>query len=603
MLSTREIARVFVRHVPNFGTAKAKKLCEAYPGQSFFEACITTKPSVLASKVVAMDAPHFDYAFEDVKKKAEAIVFFREKGFSESEVRSIASWSASAIEHYKSNPYVVLPFVSFGKLDRMVLRSGIRANDPRRLRAILQHETHSVVKDGHTLIKLRNLLRNLSRYPAPEQGWKEVIKKEAGEFVVIPRPIRGEQYLQTVGLFELENRLQDFIVEQLKQPVVSVQDVSEAISRFESGAGFNLTDEQRRAVKACSSSAFAILSGGAGVGKTTVLRAIYEATPTSLTIVQVALSGKAALRMSEASSMPAKTIAALLAEQGDSLLVDTLLVIDEASMLDIFTMSRLRKIISHSCRVLLAGDHFQLPPIGPGLVFHKLCESDCAPKALLTKVQRQSDETGIPSLGQSIREHVLSDLPIWNSEIIGVFAVPCGDGDITKETVDIFGELQELFGMDATQIIAPIKDGDGGIVGINENLAGAFGEAVSGSKYAVNDKILCTQNDYQNGLYNGLTGVFDGKMLKTDFGSIELSGAVIPNVDYGFAITVHKSQGSQWKAVIVSVKECYPLDLTLIYTALTRATDLVIFVGDMSATKRAVENGTASSKREVGFLQ
>ncbi|MET0106902.1 MAG: AAA family ATPase [Sedimenticola sp.] len=550
-----------------------------------------------------MKAPHFDFVFEDIRKKSKAIVYFRKKGFSEHEVRAISSWSFKAIEKYETNPYVILPFVSFSKLDRIALRDGVSLTDPRRVRAILQHETHSVVKDGDTLVKLHDLLKKLSHYPSPSKGWMEALKEEAGEFVVIPRPINGVQYLQTAGLFQLERFLEDFIQEQLEQPVGVVENVSEAIARFESGAGFSLTEEQREAVKICSSSAFSILSGGAGVGKTTVLRAIYEATPASLEIVQVALSGKAALRMSEASSMPAKTIAALLAEQGDSLLENSLLVIDEASMLDIFTMSRLRKIISHSCRVLLAGDHFQLPPIGPGLVFHKLCESDYAPKALLTKVQRQSDETGIPSLGKSIREHHLPDLPIWNGEEKGVYAIPCVSGEITKETVDTFVELQEIFGLEGTQVIAPIKEHDGGVFDINRNLAGKFGDAVRGTKYAENDKILCTKNDYKNGLYNGLTGIIDGKMLKTDFGSIELSDAVTPNVEHGFAITVHKSQGSQWKAVIVSVKECYPLDLTLIYTALTRATDLVIFVGDIPAAKKAVRSGAASSKREVGFLQ
>ena len=603
MLSTEEIAREFVKSVPNFGKAKAAKLCLAYPEMTFFSACSTAKPSELVFETVGMEAPHFDFVFEGIRKVAESIVFFREQGFAENETRAISSWDPKAIEHYEGNPYVILPFVGFQKLDRIVLRNGFPRDDPRRLFAVVQHETHSVVGEGHTLVRFESLMAKLTKYPVPSCGWNKVVMEASCQFVVIPRPIDKTQYLQTAGLFNLECLLEDFVRERICQPARVAQDVSNAILRFESATGLRLTEEQCEGVKICSSAPLAVLSGGAGVGKTTVLRAIYEAIPGSLDVVQVALSGKAAARMSEVTGLPAKTIAKLLVEQSNSQLENTLLVVDEASMLDIFTVSRLRKIVSRSCRVLLAGDHFQLPPIGPGLVFHRLCETSVVATSVLTKIQRQSDETGIPRIGESIRKHRLPDLPVWNAEREGVYSIPCNNGEISRTTADTFVALQEFSTLEASQIIAPTKDHDGGVREINKRLAGQFGDAIGGSKFSVNDKLLCTKNDYENGLYNGLTGKFDGRLLITDSGDIELSEQVAAKLEHGFAITVHKSQGSQWKAVIVSVRRTHLLDLTLIYTALTRASDLVIFVGDICAARTAVAKGATSSKREVGFLR
>lgn len=602
MLTTAEIANEFVRYVPGFGRAKAQALCERFSGKDLYSALTRIRPSTLLADVAGVNGIYFDHVFEGLRKKAKVIVRLRELGFDGYDARNIAGWRADVIELFEKNPYVLMPFVGFVKIDRIAARSGVPRDDDRRMKAIIEYTTHSTSNDGHTVISLADLERELRAYTPPEGGWRGRIKKEAESFGIVPRPINGTQYLQTLGLFKIEMFLEAFVETMASRASEDGVDVEQAILRFEGRAGFTLTREQKLAIRICSTSAFAVLSGGAGVGKTTVLRAIYEATPAKYQIVQVALSGKAALRMAQASDLPARTIAALLAEQQDKLLDNALLVIDEASMLDVFTMYRLVKIISHSCRVLLVGDHVQLPPIGPGLVFHRLCEAEVVPKALLTRVQRQEDSTGIPTLGARVRDHELPELQLWNGETQGVFAVPCSEGGITQEVADVFVELEEILGLDAVQIIAPVKDGDGGVIEINQNLAGQFGDRSGVGKFSQNDKILCTANDYRNGLYNGLTGLFDGSVVRTDIGSIELTDEVSPNLDFGFCITVHKSQGSQWRAVIVSVRKCRPLDLTLVYTALTRATELVVFVGDLRAAREAVESGAASSARQVGFL-
>ncbi len=605
MLSSKLIAKAFVKHLPRFGEVAARTLLDDFPDRQLHAQILENGTAhVLGDRLPAMHIHLADHIINDLVKRSEMVAWLTSVGVDKFTAYRIIQWNTDSKALIESNPYFLMPFLGFSKTDKVAQKHfNIAIDDDRRLAALIENTVHSASENGSTLLSLDLLLRRLSATgPEPAKGWISHVKRMVDNKTIIGRPIDGVQYLQTLGHFKMEMAVEDALLTLSNIPVEK-SSVEDAINSFESSVGFSLAPEQKEAVATCSGVRVCVVSGGAGTGKTTVLRAVYDALPEDMEVIQIALAGKASLRMTQATGRPAKTIAALLSEMQGKPIQNAFIVIDESSMIDIYTAFRLFKIIGHSCRVLLLGDHFQLPPIGPGLVFHRLCEKDVLPRVLLTQVQRQADSTGIPSLGSSVRSREFPELKTWNGEQVGVYQIPCAEEDITAEAVAAFTEIADEVGLEETQVIAATKEGNGGVKSINRELSGRYSNNFPLSYgIAEGDKILCTKNVYDEGLYNGLTGICRNSVFVAETGSIPINSVLSEHIEPGFAITVHKSQGSQWKAVIVSAKKTKLLDLTLIYTALTRATDLVLFVGDIESVRKAVNSGPVSKKRQVGLF-
>lgn len=385
---------------------------------------------------------------------------------------------------------------------------------------------------------------------------------------------------------------------------------AEAITSFEEGAGLQLNAGQRQAVNMALHHALSVLTGGAGTGKTTVLQVIHcVAEQVGVQVVQMALSGRAAQRMREATGRAASTIATFRRAAGQGSIdpgSEPLVIIDESSMLDLPLMYSIVRALPVRARLLLVGDPYQLPPIGFGLVFQVLANCPNIPRVELVEVYRQARSSGIPQIAREIRHGIVPRLPVC----AGVSFIEADDRAIMDQILAV-GDTWS--GCNDVQILGVTKRGRSEIRNINSTLhviAAATKPKLEGWGFAEGDPIIYLENDSQKELWNGSLGriesVLNSHGRRSLLCSLDGVRQEIPEedfhrIDLAYAITVHKGQGSQFKRVIVPVVRSRLLDRTLIYTALTRGIEQVVFIGDRAAFDAAVIAPPRSHERQVGF--
>jgi exodeoxyribonuclease V alpha subunit len=396
-------------------------------------------------------------------------------------------------------------------------------------------------------------------------------------------------------------------------------------------AGAGLNERQRQAVQMALSSSVSVLCGSAGTGKTTTLRAILAAARAGFgadyTVYQVALAGRAAKRMAEATGAEAVTVYRFLrderlrqrrAELG-------LLIVDEASMLDLPAVYSLLRAIPASTNLLFVGDPSQLPPIGPGLVFHRMVASRRIPRVELTAIHRHAANSGIPLVGAAIRGGRFPRLPTYDlnePEQPGVFIHRAESDHVATATVRV---LEALAGAPLAtgvrqrdiQILCATRRGPAGAVALNEmierkHIAGGARNARWG--LAIGSKILWAVNDHHRGsraaprsLLNGTLGIVaevndEGLVVHFDDGTSDvLRREDLTKVERGWAVSVHKAQGSAFGHVLMPVTPSRLLDRNLVYTAVTRAVRSVVLIGDELLLRAAVKEVTHTMTRRVGL--
>jgi len=415
--------------------------------------------------------------------------------------------------------------------------------------------------------------------------------------------------------------------------------IEKALISFESTLPFQMTSEQRSAVIQAVKSPVSVISGGAGTGKTTILLAllsIYDQIAPGLAQYQVALSGRAAQRMSEATNREAMTIAKFINDhigEGKRTLEDhLLLIVDEASMVDLLSAYRMVGILPYSTRIILVGDVAQLPPVGAGLIFHAAMNSDL-PVFELTQVKRQGQDSGIHKLATAIRNaESISDLLnsdsgdtkyISDASKDAVVEEFMGTFDVDPETIDSLSDIN----LDDLIVLTPTNKGPMGVKAINTLIQSQFDpsreelrfknfiqETITwitpkGSRLKLGDRIMITANDYDANIRNGdlgtLVEVFT-KINEGDYGTIEVNGqriaitdSIIEKLELGYACTIHKSQGSQWKKCILLLPSYAEkmTDQSLIYTAVTRPTEELVLMGDSTLIESAIAKGNTASGR------
>ena len=351
--------------------------------------------------------------------------------------------------------------------------------------------------------------------------------------------------------------------------------------------------------------------GGAGAGKTTVLKAVLAATEHFLRAVHLmALASRAAVRMTEATGRKASTIAAFLkAAEAHQTSVgpEALVVVDERSMLDLPTLYRILRAMPPSGRLLLVGDTGQLPPIGFGLTLHSLVQVGAVPKIELRTIRRQTAASGIPVVAAAVRDGKPSDLSAFNPEVRGVALIECRPEDAAEQVVDV---VADLGGIAAVQILSPLKAGPSGTIAMNAHFhqimsagrpSGGLGRFVAG------EPGVFLRNDYRRDLRNGSLGTVraveaDSSIISTFDGfELRLSGRDLEDLDHAYAITVYKAQGSGFGTVMVPIVGAKLIDRSLIYTAITRAIDRVVLVSSTDVLRSAVKKSPFFAHREVGL--
>lgn len=552
-------------------------------------------------------------------------------------------YGEQAQQKIEDNPYRLISFsADWDLVDNLArTRFGIHADDPRRLDAAVEEVLYGGMRDGHTCLPMGKAKGKL----------ESLLKDKTLAAKALSLEARSTQYrrigdqLQPSGTYAIEQHIAARLGEIAADETEVLQmrlgfkergpdAVAAAIKAYEAAQGLALTAEQRRAVITSAESHLSLIMGGAGTGKTTVLKALYRVLEDAYdcpVIYQVALAGRAAQRMSEATARESMTIATFLKKVDSGTLGhNTVVVVDEMSMVDVILMYRILRHIPPGTKLVLVGDPSQLPPIGPGLVLHALAGHPAIPQTELLVTKRQSAESGIPAVAKAIREHRVPRYVEYAGIGSGVSFVRCAELDINATVRRVYGELGGNGSDNRVQILSITRQGSGGGENINRAFHKEFrrdalmffthdpvhGEVGAQSceriPLRVGDLVMYTENDYNLGLRNGSLGTIvealnaldrEQACCACDFEGIryELNSSQADALRHAYAITIHKSQGSQFQRVIVPLRKSILLDQALIYTAVTRGVEQVVLVGDWDEVCAAIQAPATAAKRYVSL--
>ena len=524
-----------------------------------------------------------------------------------------------AIVKLNENPYRLMAFISWSQVDKVALSLGISHDDPRRLIAVAEAAIRSRLDgDGHTWTS-RDALRDIVSDLLGKD--KYLAEKTIDLAVEAFSLVEVDGGLQGLGPHSMEKFVASRTMEMVSgrflskhrttREQASPERVNDIIDRFDAGAGISLNARQRAAVWTAMANPFVCITGGAGVGKTTVLRVVNDAADelSFSAVYQMALSGRASKRMSEATGRRASTIASFIGRV-DSGEIDLegggcLVIIDESSMLDLATLYRVMRRMPPGNRLVLVGDPAQLSPIGFGLTFHSMVGHPMIPTVELMDIHRSAAATGIPQASVAIRNGGLPDLREYAGLGEGICFIDCAPEKAVDQMLRV---VDDLGGDRACQIVGSVKGGPAGTEVVNSRFHSTLhGASESLFDFAVGEPVMWTRNDYDRGLLNGSFGrvVGLGDRLTVDFDGEhqDLGKADVRDLTLAYGITVHKGQGSQFERVVVPVYGNRLLDRTMIYTAVTRASSQVVLVGDRRAFKRAVEAPPLPSICETGMTK
>ncbi len=536
--------------------------------------------------------------------------------------RLLALYGGQSIAAMEANPYCLLPFVSFEKIDAMArARLGIAVNDPRRLVAAVEAALYTDMDDGHTATKRSSLTRSLRATVG--NNAEQAIDLTLSQKVAFASGVFIQAYAVCYMERDIESWLADIHApgaEQSEMEIVKGDDhVESLIDQQATRDGLGLTDEQRAAVLGGLRNRLHCICGGAGVGKTTVLKMLASLIcAIHGNACFMAISGRAARRIADAlgpnlaSRCTIKTVAGYLKSTAPALDPDSApwLIVDEASMLDLQNAHRIIRRSPVRSRLVLVGDPNQLPPVGAGLVFHRLVESPKVSRTVLTKVWRQAAATGIPAAAEDIRDGRVPDWSSFDGAGHGVQFVPADKGSVIAEATRI---REALASAGEVQVLTLFRDALGARA-INEAMHAKVPPATPKLHYpmevAVGEPVIYTKNDPKIELTNGSVGYVTRinqensiTVLWDDGHEREMKGQHLWYCELAHGITTHKAQGSQYERVVIVVPRRSPiLDRTLIYTAVTRAKRQAVLVGDEDAIRDAIISESNASRRSVLFL-
>ena len=563
-------------------------------------------------------------------------------------VRTYKIYGDSTMELLYDDPYLLMDDgldASFGAVDKFAIELGVAGDDPRRVEAGILFELTYNLSAGHSFLPEQKLIaataQLLSVTPeVVQQGLAQAREAER----VVSDTLAGIPVIYLPQLYEAEtycaSRLSDFASNSFSVN----EDVEPLLRSAAEESGLHYSQQQEQAIREAASSGLLLITGGPGTGKTTVLRGILNLLGNlQLRYLLAAPTGRAAKRLSEVTGEDASTIHRLLesgidpatgkmafARDEDNPLKCDAVVVDEMSMVDVLLLSSLLRAIPKGKRLILVGDPDQLPPVGPGFPFSDMLRSGCLPTVCLTEIFRQAQKSLIVMNAHRVNRGELPELKTVTSDFF--FMRRGNEESVTQLIRDLcVTRLPKNMGIQPSeiQVLSPTRKGGVGTAALNKLLQAAlnppapekkekpYGESV----FREGDRIMQIRNNYDimwrqtdgtavgTGIFNGDVGVireidlqqetltvaFDDKEADYDFtqlGELELA----------YAVTVHKSQGSEYRAVILAAWNGSPylLNRSVLYTAITRARELLIIVGREETVAAMTENAK-KNRRYTGL--
>ncbi|MGL4287139.1 MAG: SF1B family DNA helicase RecD2 [Phreatobacter sp.] len=617
--------------IKGIGIATAHKIVQAF-GKRTFEV-LDNEPHRLRELPGLTDARYkrITESWAEDRIVRDLGVFLQEHGLGLGQAtRVFRALGPEAIGLIRQDPYRLardVRGIGFLTADQVATSLGLKRDAPERLRAGISFALQEARDDGHCGLPREAAIALAARLlDAGEDLIEQAADVEVANRNLIADTIGGEPHL---FLKEL-HRAEKVIGEKLKeltvgQPPWGRIDLSAEVPRVEARTGKALAPSQREALNIILSAKVSVITGGPGVGKTTLLDTVLKIlTRQEISVMLAAPTGRAAKRMTEQTGIEAKTIHRLLeidpefgafSRGRDNLIDCDLLVVDETSMVDVPLMMALVEALPASSALLLVGDVDQLPPVGPGQVLADVIASDLVPVARLTEVFRQAEASRIIANAHRINRGEMPELPEPGVQSDFYFVEMNSPEDGLAKIIEIVKErIPRRFGLDPmrdVQILAPMNKGVLGARNLNIEVQKVLnppkGRSIEryGWTYAPGDRVMQTANDYDRDVFNGdlgsvlridqeegeLVALFDGRQVSYSFAELE-------NLMPAYATTIHKSQGSEYPAVVVPVtmQHYAMLARNLIYTAVTRGRSLVVMVGETRALKIAVGGGRSKPR-------
>ena len=634
------------RAIKGIGPKTAAKIIEEF-GEDSFDV-IENHPEWLAnikgiSTKVALAASE---SFKEQAGIRSAMMFFREYFGASTTVRIYKKWGSSSVDIAKKNPYRLcneIEGIGFERADALANSLGLQNDNFDRIMSGLSYVLiKSASYNGHVCLPREKLCEagaELLEVSAEEadRAISELIRMGRFKYV-----LQGET--QMIYLAEAYDE-EKYVAEKLTLldkmcATVDVSDIDRFIEREEAKAGIEYASLQKKAISDALRYGVMVLTGGPGTGKTTVVRALIHIFDSmGYEIALAAPTGRAAKRMSEATAMEAKTIHRLLEMSYDlegrsvfnrnefDLLDEQIIIVDEASMIDSALMCALLKAIKPGARLIIIGDSDQLPSVGAGNVLRDIIESGRFATVRLCEIFRQAQESLIVTNAHAINRGEMPNLAVKDKDFF--FLRRERDRDIAATVVDLCkNRLPRAYGnmaRNGLQVICASRKGEAGTENLNVLLQQALNPRERGKSehsfreriFREGDRVMQTRNNYDiawtreydgkegNGIFNGdigiiesievaereMTVLFDDRRVVYDFSLLE-------DLEHAYAITVHKSQGSEYPMVVMPMCTASQMLHTrnLFYTAVTRAQNMVILVGREDIIKEMVENNRRSMR-------